>query len=93
MTRKRVRLEYKSLVTKEIVDYYLSHRINDDEKQRKVFLTTISKFDVRIVTKHVIKGDEFYYKIWILRRRTKERAHIKEYYPLHTLNQKVTALE
>jgi hypothetical protein len=77
VTRKRVLLNYKSL-TKEIVDYYLSHRINDDEKQRKVFLTTISKFDVRIATKHVIKGDEFYYKIWILRRRTKERAHIKE---------------
>jgi hypothetical protein len=60
VTRKRVRLEYKSLVTKEIVDYYLSHRINDDEKQRKVFLTTISKFEVRIATKHVIKGDEFF---------------------------------
>ena len=30
-----VRLEYKSLVTKEIIDYYLS-KIKDNENKRKI---------------------------------------------------------
>ena len=78
-----VHLKYKSLVTKEIIDYYLSKiKDDDDKKQKKDFLSTISKFDIRISTKPVIKDDEFYYKIWILRRGTKKRAHIKQYYPL-----------
>src|SRR5215217_5028968 len=75
-----VKLEYKSLVTKEIIDYYLS--IIKDEDEKKDFLSTMSKFDIRISTSPVIKGLEFYYKIWILKRGTKKRAHIKEYYPL-----------
>jgi hypothetical protein len=81
---KMVQLKYKSLVTKEIIDYYLS-KIKDDEKQKKNLISTVSKFDIRISTKPVIKGEEFYYKIWILRRGTKKKAHIKEYYPLHML--------
>ena len=79
-----VRLEYKSLVTKETIDYYLS--IIKDEDEKKDFLSTISKFDIRISTIPVIKELEFYYKIWILRRDTKKRAHIKEYYPLKLID-------
>ena len=84
-----VRLEYKSLVTKEIIDYYLS--ILKDENQKKDFLNTVSKFDIRISTKPVIRGDEFYCKIWILKRGTKKKAHIKEYYPLDLLDKKFSA--
>ena len=78
-----VRLQYKSLVTKEIIDHYLS--IIKDEKVKKDFINTISKFDIRISTEPVIKGLEFYYKIWIIRRGTKKRAHIKEYNTLESL--------
>ena len=78
-----VLLEYKSLVTNEIINHYLS--IINDEREKKDFINTISKFDIRISTKPVIQGEEFYYKIWILRRGTKKKAHIKEYYPLHIL--------
>jgi hypothetical protein len=78
-----VRLEYKSLVTKETIDYYLS--IIKDEDEKEDFLSTVSKFDIRISIEPVIKGKEFYYKIWILRRGTKKKAHIKDYYPLHML--------
>jgi hypothetical protein len=81
-----VKLKYKSLVTKETIDYYLS--IIKDEKQKKNLLSTLSKFDIRIATEPVIKGEEFYYKIWILKRGTKKKAHIKEYYPLHILDKK-----
>jgi hypothetical protein len=81
--KKVVRLEYKSLVTKEITDHYLS--IIKDEKVKKDFINTISKFDIRIATKPVIKGEEFYYKIWILRRGTKKRAHIKLYNKMELL--------
>src|SRR5215204_6285213 len=80
-----VRLEYKSLVTNEIIDYYLS-KIKD-EKQKKNLISTVSKFDIRIATEPVIKGNEFYYKIWILRRGTKKKAHIKEYYPLKLIDE------
>ena len=45
---KMVRLEYKSLVTKEIIDHYLS--IIKDEDEKKNFLSTVSKFDIRIST-------------------------------------------
>lgn len=78
-----VRLEYKSLVTNKIINHYLS--IIKDESVKKDFINTISKFDIRISTKPVIKGNEFYYKIWILRRGTKKRAHIKQYYSLPML--------
>jgi hypothetical protein len=56
-----VKLKYKSLVTKETKDYYLS-RIKY-EKEKKDFTNTISKFDIRISTSPVIEGLEFYYKI------------------------------
>ena len=78
-----VRLEYKSLVTNEIINYYLS--IIKDDREKKDFINTISKFDIRLSTEPVIKDEEFYYKIWILRRGTKKKAHIKQYYPLHML--------
>ena len=55
-------------------------------KKRKNFISTVSKFDIRISTKPVIKGyEEFYYKIWIWRRGTKKRAHIKLYNKLELL--------
>jgi hypothetical protein len=74
-----VKLKYISLVTKEIIQHYLSI-IKDDENQKKDLLNTVSKFDIRISTKPVIKDEEYYYyKIWIWRRGTKKRAHIKQY--------------
>ena len=80
-----VRLEYKSLVTKEIIDHYLSI-IKDDENEMKNFMNTVSKFDIRISTQPVIKDEEYYYyKIWIWRRGTKKRAHIKQYNTLESL--------
>jgi hypothetical protein len=81
-----VQLKYKSLVTKEIIDYYL-FKIKDDEKQKKDLLSTVSKFDIRISTKPVIEAEyeEFYYKIWIWRRGTKKRTHIKLYNRLELL--------
>jgi len=81
-----VKLKYKSLVTKETIDYYLS--IIKDEDEKEDFLSTVSKFDIRISTKPVIKGLEFYYKMWILKRGTKKKAHIKQYFPLHILDKK-----
>src|SRR5829696_6558795 len=81
-----VHLEYKSLVTNETINHYLS--IIKNEKEKKDFMNIISKFDIRICTKPVIREEEFYYKIWILRRGTKKKAHIKQYYPLHLLDKK-----
>ena len=80
-----VKLKYKSLVTKETIDYYLS--IIKDEKEKKALMSTISKFDIRIATEPVIDDEyeEFYYKIWIWRRGTKKRAHIKRYNKLELL--------
>ena len=79
--------KYQSLVTKEIIDYYLSNKIKDDEKQKKDLINTVSKLDIRISTKPVIEQEyeEFYYKIWIWRRGTKKRAHIKLYNKLELL--------
>ena len=54
-----VRLQYKSLVTKEIIDYYLSKLKDDDEK--KDFMAVISKVDIKINTKPVIEGNEICY--------------------------------
>ena len=81
-----VRLEYKSLVTKEIINHYLS--ILKDESVKKDFINTISKFDIRISTKPIIEEKEeyFYYKIWIWRRGTKKRALIKLYNKMELLN-------
>ena len=77
--------KYQSLVTKETIDYYLS-KIKD-EKTKKDLISTVSKFDIRISTKPVIEVEyeEFYYKIWIWRRGTKKRAHIKLYNKLELL--------
>ena len=83
---KMIHLEYKSLVTKETIDHYLS--IIEDEKTKKNFMSTISKFDIKISTKPVIEEEEFYYKIWILRRGTHKKAHIKEYYSIELLDEK-----
>ena len=80
-----VHLEYKSLVTNEIINHYLS--IIKDEKVKKDFINTISKFDIRISTKPLIEEEEFYYKIWIWRRGTKKRAHIKLYNKLENLKE------
>ena len=65
--------KYKSLVTKETIDYYLS-KIKD-EKTKTDLISTVSKFDIRISTKPVLEEEceEFYYKIWIWRRGTKKR--------------------
>ena len=41
-----VRLQYKSLATKEIIDPYLSI-IKDDENQTKNFMNIASKFDIK----------------------------------------------
>lgn len=87
---KMARLEYKSLITKENTNYYLS--IIKDYKQKNNFMQILLKFDIRISTKPVIKGDEFYYKIWILRRDTKKKIHIKQYYHLSLLNEKSNLL-
>lgn len=80
------RLKYRSLVTKENIEYYLS--IIQDEPTRGDFINTVSKIDVRISTNPIIAGDEFYYKIWILRKGTKKKAHIKEYYSIKLLKKK-----
>jgi hypothetical protein len=53
-----VKLKYKSLITKETIDYHLS--IIKDEDVKKDFHSTVSKFDIRISTSPVIKGIEFY---------------------------------
>ena len=79
-----VKLKYKSLVTKETIDYYLS--VIKNENVKKNFQSTISKFDIRITTEPIIKGLEFYCKIWTLKRGTKKRAHIKQYYPLKLID-------
>ncbi len=56
---------------------------------QKDFLNVISKIDIRISIKPVIKGDEYYYKIWIYRKGTKNKAHIKQYYPLKILDKRL----
>jgi hypothetical protein len=44
-------LDYKSLITKETIEYYLSKiKDEDNEKQKKDLVSTISKFDIRIST-------------------------------------------
>jgi len=81
-----VRLQYKSLVTNETVNYYLS--VLKHEQEKKDFMKIVLTFDIKISTEPVIKGDEFFYKIWILKRGTKKRAHIKQYYSLDSLQEK-----
>ncbi|MGI9010183.1 MAG: hypothetical protein ACR2F1_03230 [Nitrososphaeraceae archaeon] len=85
-----MRLKYKSLVTKENIEHYLS--IIEDDSTKRDLISTASKIDIRISTKPVIKGEEFYYKIWIIRKGTKKKAHIKQYYPLKLLKKKTKLL-
>lgn len=80
-------LQYKSLVTKETINYYLSQI--EDDNIKKIFMSIISKFDVRISDKPIIAGNEFYYKMWILKRGTHSKAHIKDYYPIEMLQKNV----
>ena len=51
-------------------------------------INLLSKIDIKISTKPVIVGNEFYYKIWILKKGTKKKAHIKDYHSLELLNEK-----
>ena len=82
-------LKYKSLVTKEIIDYYLSKiKDDDDEKQKKDLINTVSKFDIRISTEPIIRGDEFFYKIWILKKVTKKENSYKRILFLESLQEK-----
>jgi hypothetical protein len=48
------------LVTKENIEYYLS--ILEDESTKRDLIKTISKTDVRISNKPVIKGEGFIIK-------------------------------
>jgi hypothetical protein len=51
-----VKLKYKSLVTKETINYYLS--IIKDEDERIYLLSTVSKFEIRISTEPVIEEED-----------------------------------
>ena len=85
-----MRLKYRSLVTKENIEYYLS--IIEDESTKRDLIRTASIIDVRISTKPVIKGNEFFYKIWVIRRGTKKKVHIKQYYSIKLLKKKTKLL-
>ena len=61
----------------------------ENQEFQKDFLNIISKLDIRIANEPVIKGDEYYYKIWIYRKGTKNKVHIKQYYPLKVLNKRL----
>ena len=52
-------------------------------------INLLSKIDIRISTEPVIVGKEFYYKIWILKKGTKNKAHIKDYYSIELVNKKL----
>src|SRR5215207_6487636 len=89
-------LKYQSMLTRENIKRILS-KLKYEEQQwnkknqefQKDFLAIISKLDIRIDNEPVIKEDEYYYKIWVYRRGTKNKAHIKQYYPLKILNKRL----
>lgn len=82
-----MQLKYKSLVTKERTQSILS---KIEEKQIKSnLINLLSKIDIKISTEPIIVGNEFYYKIWILKRDTKYKVHIKDYYSIKMLNEKL----
>ncbi len=83
-----MRLQYRSLITKENIEYCLS--IIEDVSTKRDLIRTSSKIDIRISTTPVIEGKEFYYKIWVIRRGTKKKAHIKQYYSIKLLKKKMT---
>src|SRR5215216_5384401 len=88
-------LKYQSMFTIENIKRILS-KLKYEEQQwnkkhqefQKDFLNIISKLDIRISTKPVIRGDEYYYKIWVIKKGTRNKAHIKEYYPLNFINKR-----
>lgn len=82
-----MRLKYKSLVTRENIENILS-RIEGRQQVKSNLINLLFKIDIRISTEPVIAGNEFYYKIWILRKGTYNRAHIKDYYSLELLKEK-----
>ncbi|MGZ5484727.1 MAG: hypothetical protein ACXWFB_02295 [Nitrososphaeraceae archaeon] len=67
-----VRLHYKSLVTKENIESILS-KVEDKQTKRN-FINLFSKIDIKVSTEPIIAGNEFYYKIWILKKGTKNKA-------------------
>src|SRR5215203_113760 len=85
-------LKYQSMLTMENIKRILS-KLKYEEQQwnkkhqefQKDFLNILSKLDIRIANEPIIKGDEYYYKIWIYRRGIKNKDHIKQYYPLKIL--------
>ena len=82
-----MRLKYKSLVTRENIKSILS-KIQDEQTKHNL-INLLSKIDIRVSTEPIIVGNEFYYKIWILKRGTKNKAHIKDYYSLKLLKEKL----
>lgn len=60
----------------------------NDEQTKNNLINLLSKIDVKISMKPIIVGNEFYYKIWILKKGTKNKAHLNEYYSLELLNEK-----
>ena len=82
-----MRLTYKSLVTKENIENSLSKI--EDKQTKSNLINLLSKIDIRISTEPVIVGNEFYYKIWILKKGTKHKAHIKDYYSIELLDKKL----
>ena len=71
-------LKYKSLVTKENVESIVLKL--EDEQLQKDFVNTMSKIDIRIAIQPIKRKDVYYYKIWVSKKGTKEKAQIKKYY-------------
>ena len=63
-------------------------KIESNQQTKSNLINLLSKIDIKISTKPVIVGNEFYYNIWILKRGTKNKAHLKDYYSLELLNEK-----
>lgn len=76
--KEKLRLKYKSLVTKENIESILTKI--EDEQTKINLINLLSKIDIRISTEPIIVGNEFYYNLLILKKGTKNKAHIKDYY-------------
>src|SRR5215211_8836234 len=90
-------LKYQSMLTMENIKRILTklkyeeqHWNKKHQEFQKDFLNILSKIDIRISKEAVIKVDEYYYKIWVYKKGTKNKAHIKEYYPLNLLNKRLS---
>ena len=79
-------LDYISLVTQENIENIVSKI--EDKQQQKEFINIMLKIDVRISTEPIIVGKEFYYKIWILKKSTKNKVHLKLYFPITEIDEK-----